>query len=488
MSGVLLKLKLICLTTISVFFIHLSEMAFSQARPNIVLIVSDDHGTDGLGCYGNPVIQTPHLDKLATAGTRFDNAFCTSASCSPSRSVILTGLHNHQNGMYGLEHSYHHFSSFDHVKSLPVILSDNNYRTARIGKFHIAPEEVFRFDKVFSPGTANDPASLGRSPVEMAELCKNFINEKSTDPFFLFYATDDPHRANIYLPDGKVSFDTYPEPNSFGNRKGSYPGVREVAYKADEVIVPPFLPDTKETREELAQYYQSISRLDQGVGRLIDILKGAGKYDNTLIIYISDNGIAFPAAKTTLYEPGIRLPCIVKAPYQNKGMVQEGMISWTDITPTILEYAQVSVDKSNFYGRSFKELVEKEAVAGWDEVFSSHSIHEITMYYPMRMVRGKKYKLIYNIAHQLPFPFALDLMQSPTWLSTKGSPYYGKKKKENFLHRPKFELYDLEVDPQETRNLADEEQYKDVMQTLIEKIKDFQSKTNDPWLYKWENE
>src|SRR5690554_3071143 len=91
-----------------------------QGKPNIVLIVSDDHGTDALGCYGNPVIQTPALDALSQKGTRFTNAFCTAASSSPSRSVILSGMHNHANGMYGLEHSFHHFSSFDHIKSLPV--------------------------------------------------------------------------------------------------------------------------------------------------------------------------------------------------------------------------------------------------------------------------------------------------------------------------------------------------------------------------------
>lgn len=454
-----------------------------QSLPDIVLIVADDHGTDGLGCYGNTTIKTPYLDGLSKDGTRFVNAFGTTASCSPSRSVILTGLHNHQNGMYGLEHSFHHFQSFDNIESLPVLLSKNNYRTARIGKFHVAPEQVYHFDKVFSPGAANDPGSLGRSPVQMAELCKNFINEKSDKPFFLYYATDDPHRSNVFLPDGKISFSTYPRPNPFGNRKESYPGVVEVEYKPEEVIVPGFLPDTRETREELAQYYQSVSRLDQGIGRLIEILKQAGKYENALIIYISDNGIAFPGAKTTLYDAGIRLPCIIKAPNHPKpGMVQEGMISWTDITPTILDYAGITVEKDKFFGLSFRELIENEKATGWDEVYSSHSLHEITMYYPMRMVRDRKYKLIYNIAHALPFPFALDLQQSPTWISTQNSAYFGKRKKEHFIQRPQFELYDLENDPFETNNLANDGRYKEVLERMIKKIKAFQAKTNDPWI------
>ncbi len=101
----------------------LTALAQSSSRPNIVLIVADDHGTEAIGCYGNPVIQTPNLDQLAAEGVRFTNAFCTSASCSPSRTVILSGLHNHANGMYGLEHQQHHFSSLPKVESLPVMLT-----------------------------------------------------------------------------------------------------------------------------------------------------------------------------------------------------------------------------------------------------------------------------------------------------------------------------------------------------------------------------
>lgn len=458
-------------------------------KPNIVLIVADDHGTDALGCYGNKVIKTPNLDELAKAGTRFTGAFCTSASCSPSRSVILTGVHNHQNGMYGLEHSFHHFSSFSKVESLPVILGKNNYRTARIGKFHVAPEEVYAFETVLSAGAANDPASLGRSPVEMANFCRDFIEEESEEPFLLYFASDDPHRSNVYSADGHVNFLTYPQPNAFGNRKEGYPGVAEVTYSPKDVIVPPYLPDNKATREELAQYYQSVSRLDQGVGRLIELLKQAGVYENTLLIYLSDNGMAFPAAKTTLYEPGIRLPCIVKAPGQKKtGRVQDGLISWTDVTPTVLDFAGVKVSEGEFFGRSFRKLIEEEHTEGWNEVYSAHSLHEITMYYPMRMVRGQKYKLIYNVAHPLPFPFALDLQQSSTWISTEKSPYFAKRLKEKFIKRPKLELYDLESDPLELNNLAGEKKYEKILNELVKKVKVFQRQTNDPWIHKWEFE
>ncbi len=299
--------------------------ATEAQRANVVLIVADDHGREGVGCYGNPVIKTPNLDKLATEGVRFTHAFCTTASCSASRSVILTGLYNHASGQYGHQHSYHHFICFENIKSLPVLLGEAGYRTARIGKLHVAPDEVFKFDMELK-GNA-------RNPVAMAENCKDFISDKDNRPFFLYFCSGDPHRG------GGRAEQLPHKPDWFGNN-GKYSGVSEVKYDAKDVIVPPFLPDIPQCRAELAQYYQSVSRVDQGVGRLLAILKEAGKYENTLIIYISDNGIAFPGAKTTLYEPGMNLPCIVRSPYQKKrGLVCNAMITWADITPMILDFA-----------------------------------------------------------------------------------------------------------------------------------------------------
>lgn len=460
------------------------------APPNIVLIVSDDHGTDALGCYGNPVIQTPALDALAADGTLFTDANCTTASCSPSRSVILSGLHNHRNGQYGLQHTFHHYQSFDEVESLPVILSKADYRTARIGKFHVAPESVYQFDSVLSSGAANDPKTIGRSPWEMAEQSRPIIETDDARPFFLFYATDDPHRSNAFTPDGLPTFDTYPNPNRFGNRDEGYPGIHPVVYDPDRVVVPPFLPDTTACRAEIAEYYQSVSRLDEGIGRLIEILKATGKYDNTLILYLSDNGIAFAGAKTTLYEPGIKLPCIVREPGQKKlGRTQDAMITWADIVPTILDYAGIDVSNKELHGRSFRKGVSG-SLRGWDEIYASHTAHEVTMYYPMRLVKNRQYKLIFNIAHGLEFPLAKDLLESPTWVSMQkeGLELYGKRTPHALLHRPRFELYDLKSDPHETVNLSDNPKYKQVLDELKGKLAAFQNNTRDPWNVKWVRE
>ncbi len=458
----------------------ISTRAFAREnkRPNVVLIVSDDHGLDALGCYGNPVIETPNLDALAAGGVRFTNAFCTTASCSASRSVILSGMYNHANGQYGHQHSYHHFISFPNVKSLPVLLTEADYRTGRIGKYHVAPDEVYKFD-VALPGNS-------RSPVQMADNCRDFVSGDDNKPFFLYYCTSDPHRG------GGTANELPGKPDRFGNRpRGAYPGVDEVKYDPKDVVVPPFLPDLPECRAELAQYYQSVSRVDQGVGRLMRVLRRAGKYDNTVVIYISDNGVAFPGAKTTLYEPGMNLPCIVRDPRQKKkGIACDALVNFADLAPTILDFAGALPGKSPLQGRSFKSALNQEHPKGWDETYASHTFHEITMYYPMRVVRQRRYKLIWNIAHGLDYPFASDLWASSTWQATinAGKKHYGKRTVEAYLHRPKFELYDLENDPHEVKNLADDPEHQKVLEELKAKLKDFQKRTKDPWIVKWDYE
>jgi N-sulfoglucosamine sulfohydrolase len=451
--------------------------ANENKRPNIVLIVSDDHGLDAVGCYGNPIIKTPNLDGLAREGVRFTNAFCTTASCSASRSVILTGMYNHANGQYGHQHSYHHFVSFPNIKSLPVLLTEAGYRTGRIGKYHVAPEEVYKFDVTMRGNS--------RSPIEMAEKCRAFFDADDNRPFFLYFCTSDPHRGG-----GKAEELPY-KPDRFGNRAKGYRGVKEVRYKDEDVIVPPFLPDSPECRAELAQYYQSVSRVDQGVGKLLAVLKETGKYDNTVVIYISDNGVAFPGAKTTLYEPGMNLPCIVRGPgSKKKGITCDALINYVDLAPTMLDFAGGQPGRAEFHGRSFRSVLEAEHPKGWDITFASHTFHEITMYYPMRVVRRRRYKLIWNIAHGLDYPFASDLWAASTWQATlrRGDKYYGKRAVDAYLHRPKFELYDLETDPHEVKNLADNPKYAKVLGELKEQLKAFQKRTKDPWIVKWQYE
>jgi N-sulfoglucosamine sulfohydrolase len=451
----------------------------AAAPRNVVLFVTDDQGLDA-GCYGNSVIKTPHLDALATDGTRFRYAYCTTASCSPSRSVILSGLYSHATGQYGLEHGYNHFRSMENLQTLPVIMRNAGYRTARIGKFHVGPERTYKFDVQLQADA--------RSPVEMAEKCRALIEDESDQPFFLYFCTSDPHR-------GGATADVPHTPDAFGNKPPgqSYPGVEPVHYDPADVIVPPFLPDTPTCRAELAQYYQSISRADAGLGRLIEILKHAGRYEDTLIIFISDNGIPFPGAKTSAYEASLRLPCVVRDPgSERRGVVSEAFVSWVDIAPTILEFAGVPAQRrAKMHGRSFLSILDNEQPDGWDEIYASHIMHEVTMYYPMRVVRSGRYKLIWNIAHPLPFPFAADLWRSATWQDAlqHGDDFqYGKRTIKSFINRPAFELYDLEADPDEVHNLADDANHRDTLQALKKKLRDWQKRTRDPWELKWDRE
>ncbi len=487
-------------------WIFLSSSLMAASR-NVVLFVTDDQSQDA-GCYGNDVVQTPNLDALAADGTRFNYAFCTTASCSASRSVILTGLHNHANGHYGHQHNYHKFNSYSNIVGLPVLLGKAGYRTARCGKYHVAPEAVYQFDKAI-PGST-------RSPVEMARNCKPFIEDDSEQPFFLYICTSDPHRG------GGEANELPHKPNRFGNPKPNskgYPGIKEVVYDPKDVIVPGFLPDTPTCRAEIAQYYQSVSRIDQGLGHLIQVLKDAGKWDDTLFLYISDHGIAMPGAKTTLYEGGMRSPCLARNPYNDhRGVVTDAMVSWIDLAPTILDFAGAldhetghakskivaqlerpaagtqqsrQTKPGTFHGRSFLSVLDQEETKGWNQVNASHTFHEIQMYYPMRVVRERKYKLIWNIAHPLPFPFASDLWAAPTWQAQYklglDAPY-GAMTVGSYMHRPKFELFDLEKDPHEGKNLADDPQHAETLARLVAKLKDFQRRTNDPWIMKWDYE
>lgn len=477
----MLRLFFVITTLLSV----LSASAYgADALRNIVLIVVDDMGKT-IGAYGDKVAKTPRLDALAAEGITFDRAFCTTASCSASRSVILTGLHNHANGQYGHEHSYHKFSTKLDVKSLPVLLKQGGYRTARVGKFHVAPEEVYAFDQAIKGNS--------RNPVEMADNCVSFIKGKdgaaANEPFFLYYCPSDPHRG------GGFANELEHKPDRFGNKAtGSpdFPGITTVPFKPVQMTVPSFLPDTPQCRAELAQYYQAVNRVDQGVGRLIDHLKAANQYENTLIVFISDNGIAFPGSKTTLYEPGMCLPAIMRWPQQKaRGVRSDAMICWADLVPTFLEFAKVDVKLPyKMHGRSFMSVVDEPAVKGWGEVFASHTFHEITMYYPMRVLREGRYKLIWNIAWKLDYPFASDLWESPTWQSViKGQQsFYGKRTVDAYLHRAKFELYDLQSDPHEVVNLAAEPEHKELLARMQARMKVLQKQTQDPWIMKWDYE
>jgi N-sulfoglucosamine sulfohydrolase len=441
--------------------------AAEPARRNVLLLVADDLGLD-LGCYGNRKIKTPNLDALANQGVRFTDGFATVSSCSPSRASLYTGLYTHTSGQYGLAHATHNQHTRAPVKSLPRLLRDAGYRTGILGKIHVLPQLVYPFHVEITRGLDGN-----RNVAAMARQARKFFEDSGTKPFFLVVGFSDPHRTA----------------KGFGNER-RYRGVPETRYDPKDVLVPAFLPDLPEVRQELADYYQAASRLDRGVGLVLDALKQTKKAGQTLVLFVSDNGIPFPGAKTTLYDPGLHLPLIISCPTQKRrGLTNHALVSWVDIAPTILDWAGVK-KLPLMPGRSLLPILEKVNPKGWDVVYGSHQFHEITMYYPMRMIRTRQYKYILNLAHQLDYPFASDLYNSKTWqgILRRGSKKLGPRTVDAYIHRPREELYDLKNDPNELKNLAADAKYAKVLADLRKRLKEWQQKTNDPWLVKYKYE
>lgn len=478
----------------------MSAAAEAPARRNVILIVADDLGFQ-IGAYGDKVAKTPGLDRLAATGTRFTRAHCTTASCSASRSVLMTGLHNHATGHYGHAHDYHHFSTYSSVLSLPVMLENAGYVTCSIGKYHLAPEPVYHFQQY-----RNDKIQGARNSTQMVKNAIGFMEETKDQPFFLYFCSSDPHRGG--------------GPGGFGNwtesKESPYKDCEKVTFDPKSIAVPPWLPDLPEVRAELAEYYQAINRFDQSVAQLLDYLDQSGRAKDTLVIFLTDNGPPFPGAKTNLHQPGMHLPLLVRNPLApQSGATCDARVTWVDITPTILDFCQVTpapappiIPEPNddnpevarnrnrpaqpikFHGRSFLTAMQQEHPEGWDTLYASHTFHEITMYYPMRVMISGDYKLIFNIAHQLPYPFATDIQASPTWQAVlkTGQKEYGQKTVESYLQRPRFELYNIKDDPWESKNLADDPAHSARLNQMQTELHAWQKSSKDPWELKWEYE
>ena len=233
--------------------------------------------------------------------------------------------------------------------------------------------------------------------------------------------------------------------------------------------------------------------------------------------------MAFAGAKTTVYDPGLRVPFIVRDPYtEDRGVVSDALISHVDIAPSLIEFAgcldvsenrpttwgdpdrywrekNEDVDDNRgggnrfreFHGRSWLTLLQKPQAQHHEEIFASHTFHEIQMYYPMRVIRDRKYKLIWNIAHKLEFPFAADLWAASSWQTSYQQGIrakYGKKTIGQYLSRPEFELYDIVKDPDETNNLALTAGFLEVLEDYKTKLRKLQTELSDPWIRKWDHE
>ncbi|PNP49992.1 hypothetical protein THARTR1_09323 [Trichoderma harzianum] len=439
-------------------------------KNNILLVIADDMGKS-LGCYGDSTISTPNIDQLASEGTLFDNAFASTASCSGSRSVIYTGLHTHQNGQYGLEHSNHHFMTFDHIDTAPKLFNDLGYQTGIIGKIHVGPNHVYPWEVRRESPT--------RDVSWVAEQADLFFQSAKDDPrpFFLTVGFMDPHRDSTR--------------GGFGNGDESV-SAPDATYDPAKITVPSFLNDIPEVRQEMAEYYRSVGRVDRGFGSIMEALKKAGFINDTLVVLTSDNGPPFLNSKTTLYDAGVRLPLIIRNPQGKPGLKNPNIISFIDLLPTFLDWAGHGSATSSAsaspprLGRSILPIIDETSTHGdWTKVFGSHTFHEVTNYYPTRFMRTSRYKYHRNIAWKLDFPFSTDLYASLSWEGIRNSQFpvkVGERSLEAYIRRPPEELYDMQQDQREVVNLADRPEYRELLLEFRKELEDWQRLTKDAWL------
>ena len=461
------------------------------------MMVADDGGFE-TAIYGNDKCKTPYLNEFGQRSVIFNHAYTSVSSCSPSRSAILSGLPQHENGMYGLFQTYHHFHSFDAVQSLPWILNQtDHFWTGIIGKKHVGPDYVYPFP--FSYTEENYPVDvIGRNITLIKELAAKFLKmaQEKKKPFFLYIGFHDPHRCGHNNPQYGVFCEKFGD-GSPG--MGYIPDWHPISYSPDGVYVPYFIQDTPTARSDLAAQYRTISRLDQGIGLLLQLLKDYGFEDNTLVIYTSDNGIPFPNGRTNLYDPGIAEPLLISSPYSTGrwGQYSEAMVSTTDLVPTVMDWFGLPLPNYTLFGpnpvtprgRSLLPILDKEPGPGpdWDVVFTSHNLHEVTMFYPMRSVRTKRFKLIHNMHFRMPFMIDQDFYVSPTFQDLLNRTMHGQdthwfKTLKEYYYRDQWELFDLDNDPWETYNVVSVPSYQTIYESLKAQLLSWQRATNDPWI------
>lgn len=410
-------------------------------KMNILMVISHDTGRH-LGTYGRKV-ETPELDKIAEEGIQFDNYFCSQPQCSPSRGSILTGKYGHNHGLMGLTHLGHTMKS--DVKTIPSEMKGAGYDTSLFGFFHESIDGVYKGEKLGYDHVVTVP---GNAAEKVTDQLETFLKERNASqnekPFYASVGFEETHRP----------FDGF-EPDPI-----------------DSVEVPPYLPDTEKVREDIARFQGSVKELDRSVGRIKRLLDDTGLAENTVLIYTTDHGIAFPRAKGTLLDAGLETALLIRFP---KGMVAEGgrqdeLLCNIDLMPTLLEIAGGEVPEG-IDGYSFLPLLKQEDYKERDHFFCELTWHD--RYHPMRGIRTKDYKYIRNFEDGPKVYLPYDLYTSLS----------GEEVREEYsVPNSKEELYDLKKDPLERHNLAGDPDHEDMLVELRERVAKWMAETEDPLL------
>ncbi|TFG11516.1 MAG: sulfatase [Promethearchaeota archaeon] len=419
----------------------------ASKKPNIILFITHDQG-QFLSCYNSPQtpnsLKTPNLDNLAKDGIRFTNYFCTAPQCSPSRGSIQTSLYPHQNGLMGLVDRG--WTLPESNKTLPMYLKENGYSTHLMG---------FQHESFDAYSLGYDTISKRRTEFfyncqKMNKNYQAFFKEHQVDgnPFYLNIGLDQVHRPF---------------------RIWSGPPV-----DPEDVKIPPYLPDNEIVRKDLSQFYSSIQGVDECIGNILKMLEECGLRDDTLFIYTTDHGEAYPRAKCTLYDPGIKTLLLMSYPNSNilkKGNVYDQMISNIDLLPTILDLIGAYLPEK-IEGKSFLPLLQGKKDKFRKEIYCEKSFHEI--YDPIRCIRTERFKFIKNFEKNIDrYQIAGDMRQDEL------GKYFLKIVDKT---RSDEELYDLEDDPIEQNNLIDNSNYKEIIKELKDKLFSWMRRTDDPLL------
>lgn len=418
--------------------------------PNIILITADDLGWKDLHCYGNQQIDTPNLDRLAGEGVRFENAFVTSSSCSPSRASLLTGQYPHTNGVDGLTTSHPEKTLIQGYPTLPSRLHDAEYITALEGKWHIAgpfdPVGPYGYDEQLRPIIPMIPDS---------SLTCEYIEAHRDQRFYLEINYLNNHR---HFLSGEFEFDP------------------DFPVDPETITVPEYwhLPDWPEIRLEVAKYYSQTMKMDRMIGEVLDTLDDFGLAENTLVLFLSDNGPPFPGNKMTLYDRGMGTPLLVRWPAAaGPGMLISDLVSSVDIMPTLLEAAGLPLP-GDLQGKSFLPLLRDTGSGVFrDAVFAEMTYH--VGYLPTRAVRTRQWKYIRNYSDN---PVGLDQCEEMEWAQKVA------QQSDQPWTRPRIpeELYLLEEDPQEQNNLIDDPVHQEDLEAMKALLDKHMADTADPYL------
>lgn len=445
----------------------------SARRPNILLAISDDQSYPHVSAMGDPVVRTPAFDRVAEGGVLFRNAFAAAPGCAPSRAGLLTGRH-----IWTLEEGGTHASFFPRKLAVyPELLQKAGYFTGLTGK-GAGPCNFKGAGWPHNPaGPSFDlvketPAREGMSAHDYAANFGKFLEQRPKDtPFCFWYGCQEPHRT-------------------YKKGMGAASGKR-----IDRIVVPPYLPDTLEVRNDIADYLTEIEHFDAHLGRMLDALEKSGELENTIVIATADNGMSFPGAKATMKDFGWHVPMAIMGKGRFRGgRTAEDVVSFTDLAPTILEAAGVRRPAEQ-NGRSLLGLLGSGRSGVMDRKFDavyagrerhSHARRD-NLGYPTRAIRTREHLYIRNFAPERWMagdpPSFRDIDDGPTkqWMmahreESAVKPLFDAA----FGKMPGVELYDVRKDPGCLRNLAGEAGQAAVARRLGARLEGELKRTKDP--------